>query len=313
MLVLFYNTENLFDTLDSPYTLGDGEFTPEGEKYWDEERLQEKLQHLSKAITLLHNQLPALIGLAEVENRIVLEMLIQTAPLNAIPYEIVHYDSDDPRGIDCALLFNPAVFSLTEANKHILHVPDEPDFRTRDILEVRGNLIGIEITLFINHWPSRKEGVKQTAHRRICAAQLLRKRVDEILHFDPLANILIMGDFNDTPDDESMYKILRAKGQHELSGNDLINLLMEKEHHGLGTHVHQGTWMVFDQLIVSQALLQGRNGLSVKQNNAFIFKDNELLFTYPNGKTKPNASYSGDTYHGGYSDHLPVYLHLETK
>lgn len=313
MIVLFYNAENLFDTLDDPRTKGDEEFTPDGEKFWDEDRLQEKLLHLSKAITLLHNELPAIIGLAEVENRSVLEMLIQTTHLKNGNYKIIHYESDDPRGIDCALLYNPTVFSLIRADKHILHVTDEPDFRTRDILEVHGKLNGAEVTFFVNHWPSRKEGVRQTEHRRRCAAQLLRKRVDEILHFDRLSNILIMGDFNDTPDDDSLHGILRAKGQHELAKNDLINLLIEEEHHGLGTHVHQGEWMVFDQLIVSQALLQGRNGLSVLKNNAFIFKNKELLFTYPNGNTKPNASYSGDTYHGGYSDHLPVFVRLERK
>lgn len=312
-LTLFYNVENLFDTIQNQANGKDEEFTVEGDKYWDEERLQTKLKNLAQAISLFREETPAFFGLAEVENHHVLEQLLNTFPLNKAPYKYVLFNSNDPRGIDCAFVYNPKRIELIDETKHILHLDSDPDFKTRDIIEVELKLRNESLFVFVNHWPSRKEGNTRTEERRIAAATLLRERIDELLSLNPLTNILIMGDFNDTPNDTSIYDVLHAKGQHELKSGDLINLLIEEENDDLGTHVHQGEWMVFDQMIVSQGLLQGRNGLTIEKNNAFIFKHPELLFTYPNGSKKPSATYGGDTYFGGYSDHLPVYLTIQLK
>lgn len=311
MHILFYNVENLFDTVDDTLVQGDESFTADGDKFWDEEHFQVKLARLSEAITLFEKKLPAMIGLAEIENRFVLEQLVQTPLLESGKYEIIHFDSNDPRGIDVALLVNRDIYKIVDTQKLIVHVPDEPFFETRDILKTYGEYLGKPLYCFVNHWPSRKEGKMESENRRIAAAKLLRKEVDELLTLDPKANILIMGDFNETPNDFTMREILRAKGQHEQKPNDLINLLIEEENNDLGSHVHRGDWMVFDQMIVSQGLLQGKNGLEIEKNNAYIFKHPNLLFTYPNGTQKPNATYAGDTYHGGYSDHLPVFVTIK--
>lgn len=307
-IALFYNVENLFDTIQNQRNGNDQEFTVDGDKFWDEERLQTKLVHLAQAISLFREKTPACFGLAEVENHHVLEQLLATHPLSRAPYKYVLYNSNDPRGIDCAFVYDSSIIELQEETKHIVHLEDDPQFKTRDIIEVKLKLAGESIFVFVNHWPSRKEGSIQTEDRRIAAATLLRERIDELLKTNPLTNILIMGDFNDTPNDLSIHTILKAKGQHEIKPGNLINLLIEEENDDLGTHVYRGEWMVFDQMIVSQGLLQGRNGLEIYKNNAFILKHPELLFNYPNGTMKPNATYGGDTYHGGYSDHLPVYL-----
>lgn len=312
-LTVFYNVENLFDTINDPQVLGDEEFTPEGHKFWDNERYTQKLEHLAQAICLMESHFPAHFGLAEIENRQVLEDLIQTAPLAQRPYKIVHYDSEDTRGIDCAYVYDSSLISVLSSTKHIVHVPDEPDFRTRDILEILIEISGVEVSVFVNHWSSRREGNTETAPRRNAAAAELRQRVDELFELNPLTNILIMGDFNDTPNDESLHGILRAKGQHELQQGDLINLLIEEENNDLGTLFHDGDWMIFDQFVVSQALLQGRNGFTIEKNNAFILKHPDLLYSLPNGSQKPNSTFGGDTYYGGYSDHLPIYMTLNKK
>jgi len=312
--ILFYNVENLFDTFDDSEIRGDEEFTPEGYKGWDAERYQEKLKKLAASLTLFESKTPLAFGLAEIENRNVLEDLIQTGPLNQAKYRIVHYDSDDKRGIDCAFIYDSELMKTELETKVIIQLEDEPYFRTRDILYIKGRLLDKHnVHFFVNHWPSRREGIEESQSRRIGAAQLLRAEIDAILDGDPKANIIVMGDFNDTPVDHSLHKVLRAKGQHEQQPEDLINLLIEEHHKGEGTHVFREKWTVFDQLIVSQGLLQGKSGLEIEANNAFIFKHQALLHTFENGDQIPNSTYSGDYYHGGFSDHLPIYLTLKEK
>jgi len=312
--ILFYNVENLFDTFDDPHVRGDEEFTPEGEKLWDEERYQEKLRNLGQVLTFFETKTPLAIGLAEIENRDVLEDLVKTAVLKNANLRIVHFDSDDKRGIDCAFLYNASLLTIELETKIVVSLDDEPYFRTRDILHIQGRLAnGSRVHFFVNHWPSRREGIVESESRRLGAAKILRREIDEILRSDDEANIILMGDFNDTPVNKSIHAVLRAKGQHEQQPGDLINLLIEEHKKGEGTHVHNEKWEVFDQLIVSQGLLQGKNGLEVHKNNAFILRDQRLLHTFDNGDQIPKSSYSGDYYHGGYSDHLPVYLYLTNK
>lgn len=312
--ILFYNVENLFDTHDDREIRGDEEFTPEGEKGWDSDRYQEKLNNLAASLTFFESKTPLAFGLAEIENREVLEDLVKTGPLKTAQYRIVHYDSDDKRGIDCAFIYNASLMKTELETKVIIQLDDEPHFRTRDILHIKARLLNSHVVhFFVNHWPSRREGIRESESRRIGAAQLLRAEIDTILDGDPKANIIVMGDFNDTPLNDSMHKVLRAKGQHEQQPEDLINLLIEEHNKGEGTHVHMEKWQVFDQLIVSQGLLQGKSGLEIEANNAYIFRHEALLHTFDNGDQIPNSTYSGDYYHGGFSDHLPVYLTLKEK
>lgn len=310
--VVFYNVENLFDTEDDRSNLGDDDFTPNGSNFWDESRYQTKLERLEHALFAINNIPPLAIGLAEIENRKVLEDLISVGRFKNRSYKIIHFESEDTRGMDCGFIYDASRFSPVVETKLIVKIEDEPRFRTRDILYIKGELNrGISIHFFVNHWSSRREGATETEYRRIAAASILRKKVDQILMDDPSANIVIMGDFNDTPNDKSLHEVLRAKGQHELKANDLVNLLIEEQSKNLGTAVHRGNWDILDQLIISQGLLRGKNGLKVKDNNAFILRIEELLYTYKNGDQKPNSSFGGNTYYGGYSDHLPVYLLVE--
>lgn len=309
--IVFYNTENLFDTEDDQRNRGDDEFLPEGFRAWTPERFARKIQHTTEAICLMKQQPPALFGLCEIENRNVLEQLIASPLLAGNSYEIVHRESEDKRGIDCALVYDASKMELIEARYHVVTLNGK-HFYTREIVEGLFRIREKEVYVFVNHWASRREGKEATQPRRIAAANVLRKRVDELLHKNPLTNILIMGDFNDTPTDESLYNVLRAKGQHELTKNDLINLLIEEEKDDLGTHIFQGEWLVFDQMIVSQGLLQGRNGLEIHKSNAFILK-HETLLKQQGNETLLHPTYAGDDYVGGYSDHLPVYLEISVK
>lgn len=312
--IIFYNVENLFDTFDDISLEGNREFTPEGEKLWDEERYLMKLNRLAESLLLVNGSTPLAFGMAEIENRKVVEDLIKTALLEHRNYKIVHFNSEDRRGIDCAFVYDAGFMESEIETRFIIEVRDEPYFRTRDIVYMKARLENHHVIhFFVNHWPSRREGISESESRRKAAATTLRREIDKILNTDKEANIIVMGDFNDTPDNFSIRNILRAKGQHEQSQGDLINLLIEEHKNGHGTTVHQREWDVFDQLIVSQGLLQGQSGLEINEHNAFIARNSKLIFTFPDGGQKPSASYGGDTYHGGYSDHLPVFLNLKEK
>ncbi len=314
--IVFYNVENLFDIYDDPNNPGDDEYTPYGNMEWDEDRYREKLHKIAEALTLGKNGLPLIIGLSEVENANVLKDLIQTKPLNQNTYSFHHIEMNDPRGMDLAFIYDKKQFEITDTKRIPITLSIQPYWSTRDIMYVKGKVEGTRIIhTFINHWASRREGNAKTEVRRLVAAEILRKEIDTILKQDSKANIIVMGDFNDTPTNRSIHQKLRAKGQHELKAgeNDLVNLLIEEEKNDQGTIVFHGDWMVFDQLIVSQSLLSGKGGLKVHRNNAFIIKDPRLLYTYSSGANKPNATFGGQKYYGGYSDHLPVYLTLEIQ
>ncbi|MGB0933380.1 MAG: endonuclease [Lishizhenia sp.] len=309
--IVFYNVENLFDIYNDPSTKDD-DFTPEGYKEWDEVRYLDKLDKLSEAIGLADDKNPIFIGLAEVENIKTLRDLSTTGRLKNTNYNIAHFESADMRGIDCGLLYDQDRFKLKEKKKFRIDFDWNRDITTRDILYVYGDLMNEkDLHIFVNHWSSRREGKEETEKKRTTAAKVLRVEIDKILSKDANANILIMGDFNDHPTDKAVYEVLAAKSAKEAKDDNLINLLWEEHANGEGTHNYRREWDVLDQMIVSQGLFKNKNGLGIEKNNAFILRDDRLIFTYPDGGQKPSATYGGPKYYGGYSDHLPVYLKLK--
>lgn len=305
-VVAFYNVENLFDLENDPRT-SDEEFTPYGDNHWTEDRYAHKLQNLSTVLYNLGNQCPMMIGLVEIENRKVVEELAQTGNLGKIKYSLVHFDSEDRRGIDCALLYDPRRMKVVEQEKLAVRMPSNSDFTTRDILHVKATLASEEVIhVFVNHWSSRREGTEETEEKRLRSASVLKERIAEIRQVEMDPKILVMGDFNDEPKNKSIQQVLNAAGKNA----SLFNLMAEMAHDGEGSIVHQREWLMFDQMMVSQNLLSGE-GLKVKDNKAYVYKDDSILYTYNNGGQKPNATYGGSEYYGGFSDHLPVYLFLE--
>ncbi|MFT4661165.1 MAG: putative extracellular nuclease [Patiriisocius sp.] len=308
--IVFYNVENLFDTKNDPRK-NDDEFTPKGEKKWTKDRYETKLTRIEDAVNEFDIP-PMLIGLVEIENREVLEDLIKEGAFNNIDYGIAHFDSGDKRGIDCALLYDRSAFSIIESSKILVKLDYNRNFVTRDILYVIGEMDdGSIVHVFVNHWPSRREGKSETEHKRMAAAETLREKVDTVLGDNPSANILILGDFNDHPDDKSMEFVLRAKESGYEQDGDLINLLYDDNAEGKGTAVHRDEWAVLDQIIVSQAFYDGRSGIEIQGSDAGIIRRDKLLFKRRDGFEKPNATYGGRKYFGGHSDHLPVYITLK--
>ena len=306
--VAFYNLENLFDTENNERTL-DEDFTPEGFRKWTPERYERKLGKLAKAIFAIgkpsNTHPPVLVGVAEAENSTVLNDLVRSNPLADISYKFIHYESPDERGIDTALLYNPKYFTVIHSEPLMLMVNNLEGIRdtTRDILYVNGTLNGEEIHVFVNHWPSRREGNDITEHKRIHAAELIRTKMAEIEALQQNPNFIIMGDFNDDPNSRSIQRLTE--------GTSLYNP-MSKLHVPLqrGSSNYKKGWSLFDQMIISHGFLDYKKG-SHSFNEANIFDDFSLKENVGKYKGSPFRTYAGNRYLGGYSDHFPVYIILK--
>jgi len=316
LTVVFYNTENLFDTEDDSFIM-DEEFTPGGNKKWDKEKYLKKTEDLSRVISSIGKKdLPGIIGLAEVENKKVLLDLIKTANLSKGNYGIVHYDSPDKRGIDVALLYSKDLFKVEFQRSIPINFPRDTSL-TRDILMVRGKTNDSDnMYVFVNHWKSRSGGISVTENKRIYSAVVLRKVVDSIFNIEPKAKIIIMGDFNDEPTNRSIHQILMANNKRKNPGTrDLFNLMYDMHNmNNLGTYHYSGSWNMLDQIIISQSLLDKKHGYFTDFDGGKIFSEEWMLYNNSKAGTwTPNKTYGGDTYFGGISDHLPVYVVLRTK
>lgn len=308
--IVSYNVENLFDTIDDPNVI-DEEFLPAGKLKWNSERYQVKLDHLVEAITMNLAENPIVIGLIEIENKGVLTDLKNHGRLAKTNYGIAHKDSPDARGIDCGLLYDKDCFKLISMENLAVSIDSIPDFKTRDVLYVKGQLQGGKIIhLFVNHWPSRRGGEGESEIRRIQAATVARAKVDAILKADPKANIVLMGDFNDHPDNKSIQDVLKAKEVTDQTA-DLLDLFADDHKAGKGTHNYKGQWGVLDHFIISTAIYKGTNGIQLEPNDGIIVYEEKLLFTQKDGSKKPSTTYGGPNYYGGYSDHLPIQIILK--
>lgn len=309
--VVFYNVENLFDTQDDPLT-EDGEFTPAGSKHWTERRYRDKLAHLSEALSKAGGEdLPAFIGLAEVENRAVVNGLVQQPGLRGGSYRVVHRDSPDLRGIDVAFLYRPAVFRVLDTAFFAVTFPTDTTLKTRDILYVSG-IAGKETLHFlVCHFPSMVGGEAKSEWKRVRAARVLRRLADSIRETDPGAKIVIMGDMNGKADTEAQEVLgVRSSDRAEIVPEGLYNTGYYLLYKGYGSYRYRGKWQTLDHIIVSGTFLQGKRGLQADRRmtvfSAPFLLEEELKYS----GNKPLPSYRGLRYYGGYSDHLPVYLDL---
>ena len=307
---MFYNTENLFDTWNDSLT-GDDDFTPAGAMHWTYKRYVTKLDNLYKTIVAVGGWTPPdVIGLCEVENKVVLLDLVNKTPLSKYPYRIVHADSPDKRGIDVALLYNSATVQMI--GHHYARI-EKPGLFTRDILCCKILLGGKTCHFFINHWPSRSTGQLETEPNRIAAAKCLRVLADSLFSAEPDARIIILGDLNDEPEDKSLVEHLEASVQlSDPSPASLYNLTHAPgKGNYKGSLKYQGAWNIFDQVIVSGNLLMNNGDLQVTPEGYRIFGESFLL--EPDERFagyKPFRTYSGYRYLGGFSDHLPVFVRL---
>lgn len=312
-VVMSYNIENLYDTINDP-DKDDEEFLPDGKNKWTSERYLKKLEQISKVITTPNEKnLPAVIGFYEIENQKVIQDLAATDKLAKGKYDVIHFNSPDKRGIDVGMLYRKNKLKIISSKALYVKLPEEPPYPTRDILMVKG-VTGKTDTLyfFFNHWPSRRSGAETSEKNRVAAASVLRHSIDSILKISTAAKIIMMGDFNDYPNNISISQTLGADTLYQPGKNTgLFNLCYSLESNNEGTYNFKGDWGMLDQFIVSYNLLNAKIGLHVHANAAKILKESWMLYTNKETQeSKPNSTYGGNNYYGGYSDHLPIYMEL---
>ena len=314
---MFYNVENLFDTKHDSLK-NDSDFLPGGFMNWNNWKYWEKQRNIGRVITAvggMHS--PALVGLSEIENDSVIFDLTRRSPIRTQEYEYIVTNSPDLRGIDVALLYQRHQFKLLEKNEYELGLNNKDSRPTRNILHAVGQVIsGDTLDVFVCHFPSRYGGQLESEGGRIDAAQLLRDKVDSLFAVRQDANIIIMGDFNDHPDDKSIYKVLKARSlNYHLDKHELYNMFFHSiKEKDFGTLKYQGQWGVLDHLIVSGNLLMGKENIRIDSNKAHIFKAEFLTEKDEKyGGTRPYRTNLGPRYIGGFSDHFPVYMDLIIK
>ena len=305
--IAFYNIENLFDIYDDELT-NDDDFLPTSAKKWTKKRYRNKLFKVGYVISKIGVETtkkpPALIGLAEVENNLVLTDLIQSQELSKCNYGFVHHDSLDERGIDVALLYDKDEFKVESSDIFSLYIetPEGERDYTRDILLVHGILDGEPIHVIVNHWPSRRDGEEETSYKRMIASKKVLEIILKIKAQYPDPKIIIMGDFNDNPNDSSI--------QFLMDNNEFYNATEKLLTRDRGSLNHDFQWKLFDQIIISKNLLKpSHSGYHFECANIF----DEKFVTQFNGKFKgqPFRTYVGKKYIGGFSDHFPVYAILK--
>ncbi len=305
--IAFYNLENLFGTIDDPNTM-DEDFTPNGFKKWTPKRYRKKIYKLAKTISEIGvdstKRPPALVGIAEVENEKAIQDLINAEPLSKTAYHYVHYDSPDERGIDTGLLYHKDYFEVLFSEPIALMVYNAEGERdtTRDILYVHGKLNGEEVHVFVNHWPSRRAGDMETDYKRVAAAKTIKLKMTQIEEQFVSPNYIIMGDFNDNPDSNSIQLLVKD--------SNLYNPMEKLRSPERGSANYKRSWSMFDQILVSHNFFNYEKGTH-SFAHANIFDDKLLIEWKGKYKGTPFRTYAGRKYLGGYSDHFPVYIQLK--
>jgi hypothetical protein len=313
-VIAFWNVENLYDTINDP-KIDDEEWLPISKNKWSTERYSKKLYNtsliLSKIGTDQQKKGAAIIGLAEIENKQVLEDLVKSKLLKPRKYKIVHHNSPDARGIDVALLYQPESFSLICSKPYSVKLPGDSSKATRDQLLVSGKLNG-ELTHFIVcHWPSRRGGEEKSNELRVAAAKVTKHIIDSLMKTDTDSRIIIMGDLNDDPSNESVKKIINTSAEISESKETVFYNPMEKIHQkGEGTLSHKGKWNLFDQIIVSPSLNSQKKG-SFIYSSARINNFPEVCETNQKYLGQPFRTFAGGNYLGGFSDHFSVCIYLK--
>ena len=313
--IAFYNLENLFDTINNPVKFDEASpmmalKTNRSEIY------KSKIHNMAHVIADIgfqdtHNS-PVAIGVSEVENRAVLNDLINDPQLLQKNYGIVHYPSPDARGIDVALLYQKQFFTPISTSSHELRIYDDQTRKrvyTRDQLLVSGNLDGDPIHIIVNHWPSRRGG-STSVTKRIAAARLTKHLVDSLQIIDPYAKIFIMGDFNDDPTSTSIKTILKTdKDKNKVTFKGIYNPFENFYKSGLGTTAYRDLWSLFDQIMITKPLLD-KDFSSYRFYKAGIFNKNYLTQKDGQYKGYPFRSWGNGGFTNGYSDHFPVYMYV---
>ena len=317
--LMFYNLENLYDTVDDPIT-ADDDFTPMGDRRWTRDKYQRKLSNLSEifsAVASAHNGFPVVAGVSEVENLKVLQDLVSQKRMSGAHYKCLHFESNDQRGVEVGMLYRPDKFTLMGCEPLKLNLRSGREYIGRDILSAWGAIDGEMFAFYICHFLSRRTGVASSAGFRRAGAETARDHAAELRRMYPDITVVIMGDMNDSPSDESLAVLLKAhKTIFNVPEGEYFNPFWMLADEGKGTSIHNHRWVLYDNIIVSNNMLptypalKGFRVVRLDEKNHYgeIFRRNFMM-----RKGTPRRSYYGNTFDDGYSDHLPVLVKIDRR
>ena len=281
----------------------------EGLLKWDGKKYWSKINNMAYAISKMAGKTtpmgPAIIGVSEIENKSVLDDLVKNEQIRKWQLQVVHHDSPDRRGVDVGLLYNPRFFKVLNVTNHFLSIEDNPNFRTRDQMCVTGLLAGEKVSIIVNHWPSRSGGEERSRYLREAAAALSKHIADSLWNDDPNQGIIVMGDLNDDPFNKSCAEVLGAKKEKKDVGeHGFYNPFWKTLDKGIGSLAYRGAWNLFDQIIISGNLIDGKSALKYWKNEVL----NRDFLTNQDGQYKgyPFRTFSSGAFLNGYSDHYPT-------
>ncbi len=311
----FYNLENLFDTQHDPGK-NDFDFLPDGSYHWDEHKYKAKLANMSRVLSEMGTERSpkgaTIIGVSEVENSHAMDDLVAQPVLKQRGYKYIHIEGPDKRGVDCALIYNPEDFHVEKYFlPHYVYENGDTTHATRGFLTVQGRLGGEKLTVIVCHWPSRGAEGKF----RDWGGKQVRALTDSISAADPEQHIIVMGDMNDDPDNSSMAKFLGAKRKEsQVKEGDFFNPWWEVlRGKGQGTLSYQGGWNLFDQIVVSKNMIDGRATKSYKHltlHSWQIFRRDYMIQQSGRFKGSPLRTHAAGAWMNGFSDHLPTVIYL---
>ena len=325
----FYNLENLFDTYNDPVK-NDEEFLPEGKNQWTDVKYRKKLHNMATVIRSMaqtNGRFHTILGVSEIENRLVLEDLVSQPEIASANYQIVHYDGPDARGVDVALLYRPDNFKLIDSEsipfdfnsgtiEFAMNEEEQKKFKTRDILMVHGLLDGEEFAVYVAHLPSRIGGKGWDLRSR--GAEIIYSHAMQMEKRYPGIKIVVMGDMNDNPTDRSMAEFMHGREKPEQVGKeDFFSPFLSMLKAGYGSLAYQGVWNIYDIILVNEALLNAPDGgvkirpVGKKGFYGVIFKKPFMITQSGQYKGTPFRTFSSGAFIGGYSDHFPTYIILE--
>jgi hypothetical protein len=336
--VMFYNLENLFDTINANGTY-DVEFSPNGARQWDGRKYWMKIDRMAYAISQMKTDNtpygPAIIGVSEIENITVLQDLVRDPQIRNWRLQIAPYhDSPDRRGVDVGLLYNPRYFSVLNVTNQRLSEEDfdraraaadegrkgeyewNDNFRTRDQMCVVGLLAGDTVAVIVNHWPSRLGGQEASSPKREAAGYMCRRTIDSLVnvHGEHIG-IIFMGDLNDDPMDKACAESVGGKRNIEEVNQpgEMFNPFWNILARGIGTLAYKGQWNLFDQIMCNGFFTKYREGKD-KPQLTFVRAEalNRDFLKTQEGDRKgyPLRTYSSGVFLNGYSDHFPTEIFL---
>ncbi len=322
----FYNLENLFDIYDDPVK-NDSEFLPEGKNKWTQAKYEKKLHNMAKVIRSMadnNKRWHTILGISEIENRLVIEDLVSQPEIADANYQIVHYDSPDRRGVDVALLYKPDQFTYLDSESIPFDFNSDIDFsdtdtsyfKTRDILMVHGLIAGEHFAFYVAHLPSRVGG--KGGNLRSRGAEIIYNHSREMEAKYPGIKIVAMGDMNDNPTDDSMAKYLHGQERLEnVTPTEFYSPYISMLKAGYGSLCYQGVWSIYDLELVNYNLAHAPDGgLKIqpvtknhgKEYYGVVFKRPWMTTQKGQYKGYPFRTFSNGAFVGGYSDHYPTYI-----